>query len=166
MSCNHTTWPLSIFCIKKIHRLGLGSNPQPWELKGRVKPTTPPSRHVIESVGWVVRAFLWLPPDGATVLFTPLERWMDACVNKVDGWEGEEEGVLLSSLSPFPTDRLLYAHSNEKGVAESSRRGRFKRLRLDDFEVLETKLPVRLINTTNEHSLVKGHGTRDNSTEG
>ncbi|GFW63861.1 hypothetical protein TNCV_3744651 [Trichonephila clavipes] len=36
-----------------------------------------------------------------------------------------------------------------------------KRLRLDIFELLETKLPVRLINTTNEWKLVKGHGDFD-----
>ncbi|GFY02546.1 hypothetical protein TNCV_3504261 [Trichonephila clavipes] len=33
------------------------------------------------------------------------------------------------------------------------------------FELQETKLPVRLINTTNERRLVQGHGARDNSTE-
>ncbi|GFW75048.1 hypothetical protein TNCV_447541 [Trichonephila clavipes] len=41
----HTTWPLLIFCIMEIHRLGPGSNPQHWVLKASDKPTTPPSRH-------------------------------------------------------------------------------------------------------------------------
>ncbi|GFU91918.1 transposable element Tcb2 transposase [Trichonephila clavipes] len=44
MPYNHTTWPLSIFCIRKIHHLGPGSNPQPWEQKASDKPTMPPSR--------------------------------------------------------------------------------------------------------------------------
>ncbi|GFU00237.1 hypothetical protein TNCV_802001 [Trichonephila clavipes] len=36
-----------------------------------------------------------------------------------------------------------------------------KHLRFDIFKLLETKLPVRLINTTNEWRLVQGHwGTR------
>ncbi|GFU88211.1 transposable element Tcb1 transposase [Trichonephila clavipes] len=34
-----------------------------------------------------------------------------------------------------------------------------KHLRFDIFELLETKLPVRLINTTNERRLVQGHET-------
>ncbi|GFV94566.1 hypothetical protein TNCV_3826331 [Trichonephila clavipes] len=36
---------------------------------------------------------------------------------------------------------------------------RLKHLRFDIFELLETKLPVRLINTTNKRRLVKGHET-------
>ncbi|GFW18981.1 hypothetical protein TNCV_164962 [Trichonephila clavipes] len=43
MPYNHTTGLLSTFCIRKIHRLGPGSNPQPWVQKARDKPTTPPS---------------------------------------------------------------------------------------------------------------------------
>ncbi|GFV19032.1 transposable element Tcb2 transposase [Trichonephila clavipes] len=35
----------------------------------------------------------------------------------------------------------------------------FKHLRFDIFELQETKLPVRLINTTNERRLVQGHET-------
>ncbi|GFU88208.1 uncharacterized protein TNCV_846011 [Trichonephila clavipes] len=35
----------------------------------------------------------------------------------------------------------------------------FKHLRFDIFELLETKLPVRPINTTNERRLVQGHET-------
>ncbi|GFX40926.1 hypothetical protein TNCV_2216251 [Trichonephila clavipes] len=42
-----------------------------------------------------------------------------------------------------------------------------KHLRFDIFELLEKKLPVRLINTTNEWRLVKGHGdTQRNSNKG
>ncbi|GFW99741.1 hypothetical protein TNCV_3419711 [Trichonephila clavipes] len=44
MPHNHTTWPLSIFCIRKIHRLGPESNPQPSVQKASDKTTTPPSR--------------------------------------------------------------------------------------------------------------------------
>ncbi|PRD30687.1 UNVERIFIED_CONTAM: hypothetical protein NCL1_25657 [Trichonephila clavipes] len=44
MPHNHTTWTLSIFCIMKIHRLGSGSNSQPWTYKASAKPTTPPSQ--------------------------------------------------------------------------------------------------------------------------
>ncbi|GFX39612.1 hypothetical protein TNCV_2103561 [Trichonephila clavipes] len=47
MPSNHTTWPLSIFCIMKIHRLGPGSNPQPKVQKGSDKPITPPSRQAL-----------------------------------------------------------------------------------------------------------------------
>ncbi|GFU17540.1 hypothetical protein TNCV_616951 [Trichonephila clavipes] len=46
MLYNHTTWPLSIFCIMKIHRLGPGSNPPPCVEKASDKPTTPPSKLV------------------------------------------------------------------------------------------------------------------------
>ncbi|GFS94515.1 hypothetical protein TNCV_2015251 [Trichonephila clavipes] len=34
-----------------------------------------------------------------------------------------------------------------------------KHLRFDNFELQETMLPVRLINTTNERRLVQGHET-------
>ncbi|GFV81391.1 hypothetical protein TNCV_2034001 [Trichonephila clavipes] len=34
-----------------------------------------------------------------------------------------------------------------------------KRLRFEIFELLETKLPIQLINTTNERKLVQGHKT-------
>ncbi|GFW30628.1 hypothetical protein TNCV_455661 [Trichonephila clavipes] len=44
MPYNHTTWPMSIFCIRKIDRLGPGSSPQPWVQKASDKSTTPPSR--------------------------------------------------------------------------------------------------------------------------
>ncbi|PRD36592.1 UNVERIFIED_CONTAM: hypothetical protein NCL1_08206 [Trichonephila clavipes] len=44
MPRNHTTWTLWIFCVMKIHRLGSGSNPQPWRQKASDKPTTPPNR--------------------------------------------------------------------------------------------------------------------------
>ncbi|GFW95920.1 uncharacterized protein TNCV_1625801 [Trichonephila clavipes] len=47
MPYNHTAWPLSIFCIKKIHRLGPGSNPQPWKQNDSDKPTKPPNRRLI-----------------------------------------------------------------------------------------------------------------------
>ncbi|GFW19632.1 hypothetical protein TNCV_1605231 [Trichonephila clavipes] len=33
-----------IFYIRKIHRLGPGSNPQPWVQKASDKPATPPNR--------------------------------------------------------------------------------------------------------------------------
>ncbi|GFW18260.1 hypothetical protein TNCV_4007991 [Trichonephila clavipes] len=46
MPYNHTTWPLSIFCIMKIHRLGPGWNPQPRLQKTSDKPTTPSSRRI------------------------------------------------------------------------------------------------------------------------
>ncbi|GFU76884.1 hypothetical protein TNCV_4520401 [Trichonephila clavipes] len=44
----------SIFCIMKIHCLGPGSNPQPWEQKASDKPITPPSRfpYVIKAIQW------------------------------------------------------------------------------------------------------------------
>ncbi|GFV48138.1 hypothetical protein TNCV_3554171 [Trichonephila clavipes] len=41
---NHTTWPLFIFCLVKIHQLVPGSNPQPYVQKASDKPTTPPSQ--------------------------------------------------------------------------------------------------------------------------
>ncbi|GFS48856.1 hypothetical protein TNCV_293141 [Trichonephila clavipes] len=44
MAYNPTTWPQSIFCIMRFHRLGPGSNPQPWVQKASDKPTTPPRR--------------------------------------------------------------------------------------------------------------------------
>ncbi|GFX22668.1 hypothetical protein TNCV_2994031 [Trichonephila clavipes] len=38
----HTTSPLLIFCIKKIHRLVPDSNQQPWVQKASDQPTKPP----------------------------------------------------------------------------------------------------------------------------
>ncbi|GFY19492.1 hypothetical protein TNCV_4646661 [Trichonephila clavipes] len=45
MPYNHTTGPMSIFYIMKIHRLGPGSNSQPWLQKVSNKPPTSLSRH-------------------------------------------------------------------------------------------------------------------------
>ncbi|GFY27292.1 hypothetical protein TNCV_2069121 [Trichonephila clavipes] len=48
MPYNHTTWPLSIFCIMKLRRFGPGSNSQPWVQEASDKPTTPPSRLLLK----------------------------------------------------------------------------------------------------------------------
>ncbi|GFS61311.1 hypothetical protein TNCV_3105271 [Trichonephila clavipes] len=54
MPYDYTTWPLPIFCIRKIHRLVSGSNPQPWVQKASDKPTTPPSRLHTEQYNYVI----------------------------------------------------------------------------------------------------------------
>ncbi|GFV64754.1 hypothetical protein TNCV_3275251 [Trichonephila clavipes] len=41
MPHNYMSWPLSIFCIVEIHRLGRGLNPQTWVQKVSDKPTKP-----------------------------------------------------------------------------------------------------------------------------
>ncbi|GFU20279.1 hypothetical protein TNCV_4933541 [Trichonephila clavipes] len=51
---NHTTWPLLIFCIMKIHRLGPGSNPQPWVQKASDKPASPPSRRLVLGMSSII----------------------------------------------------------------------------------------------------------------
>ncbi|GFU94132.1 transposable element Tcb2 transposase [Trichonephila clavipes] len=68
---NHTTWPLSIFCIIKTHRLGPGSNPQTWAQKASDKSTTPPSRqHRTARLQWCREHHNWTEQDWACVLFS------------------------------------------------------------------------------------------------
>ncbi|GFU17528.1 hypothetical protein TNCV_5069321, partial [Trichonephila clavipes] len=59
MLYNHTTWPLSIFCIMKIHRLGPGSNPPPCVEKASDKPTTPPSGLVAVDTHYGRKKIFW-----------------------------------------------------------------------------------------------------------
>ncbi|GFV83804.1 hypothetical protein TNCV_2555901 [Trichonephila clavipes] len=65
----------SIFCIRKIHRLRPGSNPQPWIQKASVKPTTPPSRLVTGSHVFSLTCPLGsLGPEIMATLFQPNPR--------------------------------------------------------------------------------------------